>query len=468
MRSGKNAHQDASAGFIRKIALFAVFLILLSGCVSGSVRQEEPPTQEPVFVIAFPSVPGQELLMEEAQNEMNAYLQPRLGVTIQFLTFPLQYYTREMEKVLMGTQQVDIMLCGRSYIENWLLNNLCPLDELLREKGSGVLSCLGEEALESCRLQGQIYGLPNVRDYAITTDTYCLNEALLNKYGYKAEDFHSMEDLEELFETVHAQDPEVIILSSNLESILSNRRHLKPQSSFISMLDEGTDTYVNYFKTEEYRRLLEESRTWYEKGYVGFEYEEGRIRMKKGTVLAESRCGKPGAAEEVSAQRKEPYCQVCLGESIITQDVYNAFVYTITKNTISQEKSMEILEALYTSPELNEQFVRVLASWFIPNLFLTEPREGYPEDLWEQTRVYNEEAKRAPDVEFAFDPSLVMQEYLKVLEVYFEYKPILENGMIPPAEGLPRMLAALDDAGMDRVIEEQNRQYRQWKQNNLR
>ena len=220
---------------------------------------------------------------------------------------------------------------------------------------------------------------------------------------------------------------------------------------------------MNYFETDEYRELLEQSRIWYEKGYIGFAYEEGKIQMKKGTVLAEARCGKPGAAQEVSAQRKEPYCQICLGEDIITQDVYVAFVYTITKNTISSEKSMEILEAFYTTPELNRLFVKVLASWFIPNLFLTEPGEGYPEDIWEQTIAYNDGAKKAPDVAFVFDPSMVMQEYLSVLEVYYEYKPLLENGMVPPEEGLPRLLTALDNAGMARVLEEQNRQYRAWK-----
>ncbi|MBR4209419.1 MAG: ABC transporter substrate-binding protein [Lachnospiraceae bacterium] len=453
----------------RRVTVLLVILMLLSGCFSGTPRLEEPTETVPSLVFAFPAAYGQENeSFKEVQEEMNAILLPRLGVTVQFLNFPLQHYTREMEKVLAGTSQVDIMLCGRSYIENWLLNNLCPLDELLQEEGSGIFSCLSEEAMEGCRLQGQIYGLPNVRDYAITTDTYCLNEALLEKYGYKAEDFHSMEDLEELFATVHREDPEVIILSSNLESVLSNRRYLKPQSSFVSMLDEQTDTYVNYFETEEYRSLLERSRTWYEKGYVGFEYEEGIIRMKEGTVLAESRCGKPGAAEEVSAQRKEPYCQVCLGEDIINQDVYVAFVYTITKNTISPEKSMEVLEALYTSPELNRLLVQVLAPWFIPNLFLTEPDDGYPEDIWEQTKAYNEGAKKASDVSFVFDPSLVMQEYLAVLEVYYEYKPLLENGMVPPEEGIPRLLAALDDAGMERVLEEQNRQYQRWKMENQR
>ena len=139
-----------AAAFPGKMAVLAVILVLLSGCFSGTLPQEELSGSEPSFVIAFPTASGQdERLLKEVQEQMNAILQPRLGVTVQFLNFPLQRYTREMEKVLTGTQQVDIMLCGRSYIENWLLNNLCPLDELLREKGSGIFTCLSEEALET-------------------------------------------------------------------------------------------------------------------------------------------------------------------------------------------------------------------------------------------------------------------------------------------------------------------------------
>lgn len=64
---------------------------------------------------------------------------------------------------------------------------------------------------------------------------------------------------------------------------------------------------------------------------------------------------------------------------------------------------------------------------------------------------------------FAFNPAAVMREYLEVCQIYERYRPILENGIVDPDEGLERMLAELKTAGIDELLAEQNRQYAQWK-----
>lgn len=126
---------------------------------------------------------------------------------------------------------------------------------------------------------------------------------------------------------------------------------------------------------------------------------------------------------------------------------------------------MMLLNELYQSTELNQLLSEVLASWMLPNLFLTEVSEGYPADLWEQTKRFNREAERASDVGFVFDPTSVMREYLDVCEIYARYRPILESGIVDPDDALGRMLAELDGAGIDELLAEQNRQYEDWKEN---
>lgn len=448
----------------RALALLLVLCLLLVGCAAA------PDTQDPnrqqnweTYVLAFPSTVLDQKTIDAVQSRVNTILEEQLGIHVQFLTFPFENYDKEMREVLAGSDQVDVMLCMGTYVENWLFGNLLPLDDLLEEYGQDIVAEVEDMVIQSCTVNSAVYGIPNIRDYAITTDTYYLNTEVLERNGISADEIHTVEDLERIFSVIHENEPDTVILSTYLQSLASNRRYLNPQTPFVSALDEERDCYVNYFATEEYRSILSQIRGWYQEGYVGLYSEAGKIIADHGTAMALARCGKPGAAVEVSQMYGAQYQEFCFGSSVITQDVYTAITYTITKNTSSEEQSMRLLNELYQNAELNELLSEVLATWMLPNLFLTKVNEGYPDDLWEQTKIFNQEAERAPDVGFVFDPTSVMREYLDICEIYARYRPILESGIVDPDDGQERMLAELDAAGIDKLLAEQNRQYTDWK-----
>lgn len=449
----------------RLLVLLLAVCLLLAGCEAMPSGQETGGQQEyNILVLAFICDVRDQEKVEDVQARINAILEERLGIYVRFLTFPFINYSEEMLKTLAGTDQVDVMLCMGSYVENWLCGNLLPLNDLLAQHGQGVVKTVEEDVIQSCAVNSVVYGIPNVRSYAITTDTYYLNTAVLERNGFCADEIHTPEDLERVFSVVHENEPDAVILSTNLQSIAVNRRYLNPQTPLVSVLDEETDHYINYFATEEYRSLLLQIRRWYQKGYVGLYSETGRIKPVPGEVFALVRCGKPGAEQEVSQMFGQPYQEVGFGSDIILQGTYTAITYTVTKNTVSAEQSMLLLNEMYQNAELNELLSEVMASWLLPNLFLTEVGEGYPDDLWEQTQRFNREAERTRDVGFVFDPTTVMREYLEVCEVYERYRPILEDGIVEPDEGLARMLAELEAAGIENLLAEQNRQYAAWKE----
>lgn len=320
--------------------------LLLAGCNAMPREQQTGPQSYETYVLAVLSnAPGQEEL-EAVQARINAILEERLGIHIQLLTFPFTSYDQKMREVLAGSDQVDVMLCMGSYVENCLRGNLLPLNELLAQYGQGVAGAVEEDAIQGCAVNSVVYGIPNIRDYAITTDTYYLNAAVLERNGFSADEIRTPEDLEYVFSVIHENEPDIVILSTYLQSLASNRRYLNPQTPLVSVLEEETDRYVNYFATEEYRSLLLQIRDWYQKGYVGLYSEAGQILAKPGEVLAMARCGKPGAEQEVSQMFGQPYQEVSFGGDIILQDTYTAITYTITKNTISPEQSIAMLMSM--------------------------------------------------------------------------------------------------------------------------
>lgn len=56
-----------------------------------------------------------------------------------------------------------------------------------------------------------------------------------------------------------------------------------------------------------------------------------------------------------------------------------------------------------------------------------------------------------------------MEEYLKVCKIYNRYRVLLENGIFEYEKLLRQMNQEMNDAGIDIVIQEKNRQYQLWK-----
>ena len=96
--------------------------------------------------------------------------------------------------------------------------------------------------------------------------------------------------------------------------------------------------------------------------------------------------------------------------------------------------------------------------YFWGNQFLTYVWNGYPSDLWEQIQTFNDSAPRSVAFGFQYDSSAVQEEVYECTQVVNFYKPILEAGVGNMDEVLDAFLTALDNAGIDRIIAEKQRQ----------
>lgn len=259
-------------------------------------------------------------------------------------------------------------------------------------------------------------------------------------------------------------------------------------------MDYGRDEeLVNLFETEEYYDALKRVRGWYLKGYLEEdmlgETESLFARVKRGEVFAYTTKWKPGLeSQDINAAEREYVC-VQLGENAVSFNTYAAMPYVITKNTVSPEKSMELMNLLFTNSEINNLLSYgvegihykktedghftymndekknpfINNAWKVPNQFLTGVWEGNPLSLWENMRKFNEEAIHACDSKFIFDISPVITEYFTLRNIYSKYKVILENGLVNPKEGLERMNKEMRENGMEDVLSEERRQYQAWK-----
>src|SRR5699024_5151278 len=102
--------------------------------------------------------------------------------------------------------------------------------------------------------------------------------------------------------------------------------------------------------------------------------------------------------------------------------------------------------------------------WGIGGLFNTYVMSTDPVDKWEVFREFNAEAVDAPSWGFDFDPTNVSTEVSGFGNVKSEFAASLFTGSVDPEETLENLNTKLEAAGIDKVIEEMQKQIDEWKE----
>ena len=96
------------------------------------------------------------------------------------------------------------------------------------------------------------------------------------------------------------------------------------------------------------------------------------------------------------------------------------------------------------------------------NQFLCTVTAGNDADLWDNIRQFNDNAKKSAAMGFTFDSTPVATEITAVQNVYDEYQKSLEFGFVDPSVGIPEMNEKMMRAGLQKIIDEKQRQLDEW------
>lgn len=444
------------------IAAAICMTVSLGACTAQQKADTEAVQEEP-YLILFPSnFAVDEGDIEIAEDQINqVFKENGENIAIQLKKLSFTSYDEELSRALAGNNRIDIAVTMESsLIDESLKGNLLPMNDLLNEYGQPVVKSAGNDVIRSASINGTIYGIPNIRDYAIISDSVFLDTKMMKKYGINPSDIADLDDLENAFLKVHEADPSIPIATTQVLSLLSSHY---TQNYPVGVLDDSENKYIDLYTSDEYKNFLERINRWKEEGLIGMELNGDQVKAPDTEAFAIFRAGKPGDEVEVSQSRNADYKRVTFGKDIITSSAYTLVNYCIPRQAHSSSESMHILDILYTNQDANNALAKVMPSWVLPNLFLTDVPDGYSEDIWKQLDAFNKNAVKTEDAEFVFDPSPVMKQYTDVCSVLACYRPVLENGLISAQDGLDMMNKELQDAGIQDVITEKNRQYTLWK-----
>ncbi|MFP4975825.1 ABC transporter substrate-binding protein [Paenibacillus sp. CN-4] len=496
------------------LAIVLALSVVLTGCggkessgSSSNTSKEEAAVQsdgtidvsklEPVKLKMYMIGPSQKDL-PMVQEEINKYLEEKINASLEIEMIDWGDYSQRMQVITSSGENYDIAFTSSwafDYLPNAAKGAFKPLNELLDQYGQGIKDVLDPRFLEGTKVNGVNYGIPANKELA-QQFVWRFNKKYLDKYKLDISNVTTLEDLEPLLKTIKANEPSDI-------TPLAVPKSFKPYMPYDFLLGDEIpigmpiDTkdfkYENILDSSALNAALKTMRSYYKAGYVREDIAtlDGIDNIKTGKWLVDREITQPYA--EMGWSRNAGY-------EIVTRPMHQPVIYTssaagsmmaISSYSKHPERAMMFLNLLNTDVKLRnmiqyglegthykkledpyiEDLPAMQENYAMPgfalgNLFLTYLHEGEPKDKWSEFEKFNSSAVVAPTFGFNFDTAPVKTEVAAITNVAKEFIPALYTGSVDPDEYLSKAKQKFQDAGIDKVIAEAQKQFDEWKAEN--
>lgn len=410
-------------------------------------------------------------------------------------------YDQQVNLMLASGEKLDLMYqyCGNvtSAISS---GQIVPIDEYLDTVGKDLKEQINESDWKCVTFDGGIYGVPSNKEKA-TGWGFAMNKEMADATGIDYSNIKTEAELEPLLTKIKEMYPDVypVVSHTGNMSPMTNQDDLGGDiGSLESAASESTEV-INYYASDKY---MEEVKLRYDWGQKGLIMPDASTTTESANSLIGSGKGfgrftntKPGIEQEIEKESGKDIAVIDLVDPYTTTTRVD-IVWYVPHNSEQPERAVQVLNEMYTNPELANILINgiegthyqivdeekgvvnypdgVNASntgytslpWAWPNEAISYVWEGNPEDLWDQTQKFNEEATVSPAKGFAWDNTPVQNQVTACANVIAKYGPALECGSLDPETTIPKFLEELKAAGADDIIAEKQRQLDEWLKEN--
>lgn len=481
------------------ITMAGIITFSMTAC-GGSVNKnsEEPYT---VSLVLNGTQQQDEKRIEEKINEI---LEPELNAKLDVEILPWASSTQQLQLMLSGDEKIDCFYTGATNAVKFMrAGQIMDMSELVEKYGTNLKEIYGEDVLKINTVDGFMYGVPNQLERGNIPAVF-MRKDIVEKYGIDTSTIKEPKDLEKVFETVKAGEPDMTMLYSinsgdtPLERLFPGDNLSDTNLLGVLMNQENDTTIENFYATDWYMENTKMLYNWYQKGYIskdaGTNTENWRTVCKAGNLFSLFFAYHPGTPVEFKSSTGYDFEIVKFRDyPIKNSQTYSGVIFSIAQNCENPEKTMQVLDYIYGSPEImnllnwGEEGVDYVTEdtendiinypegitadnvgyslnlgWELPNQFIAHKWSGSDPQLWEKMEEFNNDAKDSKAVGFLFDDSEVQNEVAALVNVVAQYRGSLNSGSVDPEVYIPKFLEELETAGIDKVIEAKQKQFDEW------
>lgn len=394
-----------------------------------------------------------------------------------------------------GDEKIDIITGGLTQRVETLVPDgiLLEIDELLTERGQGILEVIGEYKSAGV-FDGKTYAV-TAMPYPATAGGFVYNKKMADDLGIVIPDRATMADITAAFAKAKEAGVYGTLNGGGLlmYKFYKNMQVYGNNGAYGVILDPINSTKIeNVFASADYKEYLNMTKSWAEAGYnpadAMTDTTPGQQYFSEGKIFGLPTGFSPDQFKSWQAGRPFEVAIAQMDDAVISTAGVTEVMYGIASNCERPDKAMDILNLIYTDTDignllnyglenLNYKRVagtesvitaegaesgpdgyRIVFSRFgnpLNNLVMAPLTDTYYNDI----KDFNAAAKITKDFGYSFDPTPVAAEGAQIANVIAEYMPLLESGFATDLDAqLSAFLAALDSAGMADVIAENQKQ----------
>lgn len=494
------------------IILLLSFLLILP--LFANANEEMTETKEITNIVwQYPSPGNLGDGFQDMEDAINVMMERDIGVHVTFE--PVGLMESQNNAVLMAASGEQLDLCLTAFTSMAPLVDgglIYPLDELLEISGKDLVDMLGTSVL-SGSYNSQIYGIPPVEKKGKAYG-YLARTDLLNKYkiAINGNKQYTPEEVGDIFAIVKAGEGDSFYCTipwNTTQEPLNNSymeydKIIGALAGGVLMLNRNFEdlTVINLFETEEYAKYAEMMYDWSEKGYISLdaavsnEFPDDLIQS--GNYFGMFYWADPTSAQDYSAMVGYDLTLIPMVDKYVENGGGSDILWSIPITSTNPEKAMEALNYLYHSKEatwliqfgIEGETYKVLEETEQGTLieYLSEDTQSLPYynpyGLWgnvlewpavspapiNKNQLIKDFDKSIPDsrispaIGYRFVQASVSTEIAAVSTVIDQYTPTFNSGTLDPSKVLPDFLEALKAAGINKIIDENQKQLDAWAQ----
>lgn len=441
---------------------------------------------------------------ERIEAKVNEILEKELNARLDLVVLPWASASQQLQLMLAGDEKIDIFYTNATNAVQYMHSGqVMDMSELISQYGTNMKDIFGEDTLKGNSVDGFVYGVPTQIERGSIPAIF-MRKDLVEKYNIDTSAIKEPTDLESVFETVKAGEPDMTMLFSINEGDTPVSRvfggdSLADSNILGALMDpENSTTIENFYASDWYKDTTTMLYDWYKKGYIsqdaGTNTENWRTVFKAGNAFSLFFAYHPGTPVEFESSTGYEFEIVPFRDYPVKMaQSYNSVIFSLAQNSENPEKAMQVLDYIYGSPEVmnlinwGEEGVDYVLEdkengvinypegvsvdnvgyslnlgWELPNQFIAYKWTGSDPQLWDKMEEFNNSAKESKALGFYFDGSEYENQIAALSNVVKQYAGSLNSGSADPEVYLPEFLSALEDAGINDIIAAKQEQFDQW------
>lgn len=471
----------------------------------GEATPTEAETLEPYEVVWYQMGNGMTADNQKVLDAVNEKLKD-INTTLKLVYFSWGEYTDKINMIINSGEKFDLCFTsGGEYIKNAAKGAFLDITDTFETNMPKFSKVLQKGFVEGAKINGHLYGLPTNKEmfghYGFDVD-----KGIAEKAGIDLDSIKTLADMDKALRTVKEKVPDVTPLFVRTGNELNvgqwDSIGGSDGSPGVVMLNDPGLKVINEMESPEKMALWKQMHTWYEDGLIN----DNPATVQDDTIWtsgkAFARPGQLGVTPDYPGPANNVIHRITMGEKYTSTSTVLGAMIAFSSTSPDPERAMMFYDRFATDSELYNLITYGIEGehYVITDKTTTPWTEGYPEGIddsnvgykssgswalggdWFMTYLSptdpknrnelveegNKAAVLSPALGFTFDATNVTSEIAACANVYAEYKDGLNTGMLDPEKYAPDFIQKLKDNGVDKIIEEKQKQIDAWKATNAK